>query len=222
MLNMDPTTRESQMDALFQEWREKRNYQFFSNDGILIVDEWEKSSPKIAFLLKESNDQFYEIRGKAFQAGPRSSSPVFWQNLNMWAYTVGQFYNGVTPTYEEARKRKGNLLQHVAYINLKKNAENKANTNQADLQSYVDNDWEFIERQLSLIDPDVIFCCGTYRNIAPRMHLTHLGNGVYRRDDGKLVIDFYHPSGRKGYLDTFNRLSKMLRGIRLGPHPKAG
>ena len=59
MLNMDPTTRESQMDALFQEWREKRNYQFFSNDGILIVDEWEKSSPKIAFLLKESNDQFW-------------------------------------------------------------------------------------------------------------------------------------------------------------------
>lgn len=208
------------MDALFHEWRERRGKPFFSNDGILIQEAWERSSPKIAFLLKESNDQFYEIRGKAFKPGPGSSSPLFWRNLNMWAYTVAQFYSGSTPTFEEAYKRKEDLLQHVAYVNLKKTAENRSRSVHSDLQAYVDEDWHLIERQLALINPDIIFCCGTYRYVAKHLRLAHLGNGVYRREDNQmLVIDFYHPSAPMGYRRTFDRLSQMLGGLTLATPP---
>lgn len=96
---------EIEMDALFQEWRDKRNCPFFSNDGILCREEWDRALPKIAFLLKEPNDGFYETRGKSFTPGPGSSSPVFWQNLNIWAYTVARFYAGVIPTFEDAYHR---------------------------------------------------------------------------------------------------------------------
>lgn len=62
----------------------------------------------------------------------------------------------------------------------------------------------------------MLFCCGTYKYLSKHLKLTHLGNGVHRvNNDGRLLIDFYHPSNRKGYRRTFDRLSEMLGGVAL-------
>lgn len=209
------TAADPEMDALFAEWKKERpGYKLFSNDGILIREEWEKASPKIAFLLKEPNDGFHEIRNK-WGDPKKGNSSRFWRNLNIWSYVVSEFYNCSVPTYKRALERAENRIGHIAYVNLKKTDEYQSTTKPANLRQYVNADWEFIKKQLNLISPDVIFCCKTYPFILDKMVLDHLGNGVYRRDDLTLVIDFYHPSCRYGFLWLFERLTEMLNGKEL-------
>ena len=76
-----------EMDALSAEWKATRQYNFFSDDGILIREEWDKTSPKIAFLLKEPNDGFHEIRNH-WGEPKKGNSRLFWRNINIWSYTV--------------------------------------------------------------------------------------------------------------------------------------
>jgi len=205
-------------DDLFVLWKEAQpGYEPFCNDGILVEESWNTQRPKIAFVLKESNDGFHDIRGRGYWPGPRGSSPLFWRNLNIWSYTVKKCFNGEPLDFEEARGHKEDFVDHIAYVNLKKKAEYRSISNDADIQDYVDRDWPFIEKQLSLINPDVLFCCGTYKYIKNHLQPDHLGLGVYR-SQGKIVVDFYHPSGRRvGYKRRFERLREMLKNLRISP-----
>jgi hypothetical protein len=196
---------------LFRLWKGMRpEYTEFSNDGILLEEVWVTQHPKIAFLLREPNNDFCEICGRSYE--PRGgNSKRFWRNLNMWSHTVKQFFNGAAVTYASALERKEYRVGHIAYINVKKKNENRPVSDHADIQGYVDRDWEFIEHQIRLISPDVLFCGGTYRYIRARLKPkpNDLGDGVYRSQDW-MIIDFYHPSCRKSYKKTFEVLSRML------------
>ena len=87
----------SNADELFRLWKAARpDYTEFSNDGILLQEEWQKQRTKIAFILKEPNDDFIEIRGRSHL--PSGNSTVFWRNINMWSFTVKQFINGAPVT----------------------------------------------------------------------------------------------------------------------------
>ena len=207
-------------DELFDLWKKERpDYAPFSNDGILLEDSWETQSPKIAFILKESNDDFCDIRGRSYS--PRDgNSRLFWRNLNIWSYTVKKYYCGETVGFDEARNRKEDPVGHIAYVNLKKKCENKSTSYDPDIQGYVDRDWQFIEMQLSLIDPDVLFCCGTYKYVMNCLPLTVLGTGLYQ-SQGRIVIDFYHPSGRVGYKARYDCLCEILKNLPTTPRKQS-
>jgi hypothetical protein len=205
------------IDDLFRVWKAARpDYTQFSDDGVLRDEVWATQRPKIAFILKEPNDDFYKIRGCDYD--PKcGNSRVFWRNLNIWSYTVKQCFNGTPITFDEAKARKEDKVGHIAYVNLKKKYEEKdvgrTNSDDVDIQRYVDSDWEFIDKQLRLINPDVIFCCGTYKYLASRLQADPLGDGLYR-SQGKVVIDFCHPSTRfKSYRSTFEHLCKILKNL---------
>ena len=202
------------MDELFELWRDARpSYRPFSNDGILLPKVWDTQSTKIAFILKEPNDGFYNIRGSSYD--PRSgNSKSFWRNINMWSYTVKQLLGGASITYDDAYSRKEDAVGHIAYINLKKRHEGLSVSDHADIQGYVDSDWEFIEHQLRIVSPDVLFCGGTYRYIRNRMVTTRLADKVFSTP-GRTIIDFYHPSCRIGYKRTFEILNGTLSGLNI-------
>jgi hypothetical protein len=204
------------IDELFRLWKEMRpEYKEFSNDGVLLEDVWKRQHPKIAFLLKEPNDDFYEIRGRSY--GPGGNSSRFWRNLNMWSYTVKQLFNGAAVSFEDAQARKEDAVGHIAYINLKKKHESRSVADDADIQGYVERDWEFIAHQVRLIGPDVLFCGGTYKYIRGRLATTELRDRLYR-SSRLTIIDFYHPSCRKSYKTTVDLLSSWPGRFRgLGP-----
>ncbi len=200
------------VDGLFLAWQAARqDYTKFSNDGILLDEVWAKQQTKIAFILKEPNDDFFDIRGRDYSP-KNGNSRLFWRNLNIWSYTVNQFFNGSPVILEEAKARKEDKVGHIAYVNLKKKNENLSTSYDPDIQEYVDRDWEFISRQLDLINPDVIFCCGTYKYLKTRLQTEYLGDGLYRLQN-KFLIDFCHPSARYGYKKTFERLSAILKNL---------
>lgn len=200
------------IDELFRLWKAARpNYTHFCNDGVLVDALWIAQQPKIAFILKEANDGFHEIRGRCH--GPNGTSKVFWRNLSMWSFTAKQLLSGASVTIEEAMAHKEEPVGHIAYINIKKKGEWRSLSDHKDIQSFADDDWVFLERQIGLIGPDVIFCCGTYRYIAHHLLAKDDGHGIYHWQ-GKIVIDFCHPSCRKGYKETFRLLSQMIQSSR--------
>lgn len=204
----------SNIDELFRLWKAARpEYTDFSDDGILDEKLWEGESPKIAFILKESNDGFCEIRGHSPYDPKGGNARQFWRNLNMWSYTVKKRFNHETPGFEEAVACKDALVGHIAYVNLKKNCECRPRSAHWDIQGYVVRDWEeFLERQIALISPDVLFCGGTFRYLPKGLKENPVGDRVYRWGK-RTIIDFFHPSSRKGYLETFELLSSILRNL---------
>jgi hypothetical protein len=151
-------------EELLSEWRSARpQYKPFCEDGILVEHEWKMASPKIAFLLKESNDDFVHIRGH--RHGPRGNSRLFWRNLRIWRYVIACHFSGLQPTFAQAKLEKELPLADVAYINIKKHCQHRSVSDNRDIQSYIMADWTFLERQIQIIAPEVLVCCGTFRYI---------------------------------------------------------
>lgn len=202
-------------DELFSRWKQERpDYKSFSNDGILVEKAWQKASPKIAFILKESNDCFVDIRGRAW--GPRGNSPRFWRNLNIWKYVVTSLFCGESPSMQRALLVKEEALGDIAYVNLKKKAEEGKNTSYApDIYKYVQDDWSFLSHQIfEIVRPNVLFFCGTFRFVQTRMEFISIGQGVFRVGEG-IAVDFFHPSCRKAYEESFSLLKNRLECLKL-------
>jgi hypothetical protein len=198
------------LDVLFQKWRlARRHYKMFSNDGVLGEEEfWRTTFPKIAFILKESNDNFVEIRCKPH--GPRGNHHYFWRNLSIWKYVVTSTLRGEEPTLSRAMLLKEKPLEAVAYVNLKKNAECKRRSQDRDILQYVDQDWPFLDSQIEIINPDILFFCGTFKFVRGRINLERIGERTFRAGH-RIAIDFFHPACRKGYETTFACLIKSLK-----------
>ena len=198
------------LDTLFEEWRRARPfYKMFSNDGILgEEDSWRMTSPKIAFVLKESNADFVEIRGQAH--GPQGNHHYFWRNLSIWKYVVTSIIRGEEPSFDRAMILKDMPLTDVAYVNLKKNAECKSQSVDREISKYVRDDWYFLSRQIEIINPDILFLCGTFRFVKNRLQFSQVGERIFRTGD-RIMVDFFHPACRKGYEETFYCLRECLK-----------
>ncbi len=121
---------------------------------------------------------------------------MFWGNLSIWRYVINCVYDRRLPTLSEAMIEKRSPLSDIDYINLKKKHEARATSDWNDLAGYVARDWdEFISRQIENIDPDVLFCCGTFGLISDRMDLSHIDGAAFLAGS-RLVVDFRHPSTR--------------------------
>lgn len=215
MKDLTNNTNMNKHDKLFTQWKSERpEYESICDDGILIEDEWNKANPKIAFLLKESNDDFTAIRGAAH--GPSGTSKSFWRNLRIWRYVLRCHILEEDADFETAKVEKEMPLSDVAYINLKKNAQSRSSSSDADILSYVGRDWELLNKQLININPDIIVCCGTLRYLKNvNLDLEHLGGRIYKLKD-KLLVDFFHPSCRKSFQGMFDELKHDLSAIKMG------
>ena len=83
-----------------------------------------------------------------------------------------------------------------------------------DISKYVEDDWSFLSRQIEIISPKVLFFCGTFRFVQEKMEFTSIGQGVFQVGD-RIAVDFFHPSCRKGYEETFSLLKNRLGCLKL-------
>lgn len=205
-------------EALYTKWESERpDYNKFCRDGILVESEWDKSHPKILFLLKETFEDFSIIEGNEY--GPEGNSHTFWRRMRMWTYIITEVYNDRIPTFEKALSIKEEPNKDIAYVNIKKNAQKSKNKNEAksvdsDIRSYAIRDKEFLQRQIDIINPSVVLCCSTFKfcdiifnNIRRVSDNLYNSNGIW-------IIDFGHPSQTYfSYRENFDALSKILKGI---------
>jgi hypothetical protein len=200
-----------EQDDLFKKWQNERNYDNFVYDGILREENYWSSIPKIAFVLKEGNDKFNPISPipedkKGY--GPKGSSGTFWRYMAGYTNIITKIWNDEDVTKKDCLKAKEITNNSQAYINIKKSFENKKSSNYKDIINYAEKDSEFLQEQINIINPDVIYLGGTY-DAFQKIFKTEKVDYRIHTHDNRLIINYYHPSHHKGY-KTFDELIKIL------------
>lgn len=200
---------ENKYEKLIKKWKAERpDYIYFVNDGILNKSVYCNKSPKILFLLKESNDCFIEVRN--YDHAPKNgNSPVFWRNINMWSYAISKYFNGIDAIFEDCLSHKEDIVNHIAYVNIKKNAESKVTSNKNDLMLYAEKDKFFLVEQIKLLNPDIIIC-GMTKIFFDKLFDNHQVFDWIYETEKRIVVDFWHPASRKGYEKTFLDLKRLF------------
>ena len=204
--------------ALYKKWIKKREYSYFTKDGILNYDVWEKTSPKIMFLLKETADDFINIADKDIDIRDGKGNH-FWWNITYWKYVINQLYLKNTsfdfiPKEKLPEASNSYILNDIAYVNIKKECENKSKSDDTDINKYAQNDKALLKEQIDLISPNIIFCSATTYKAYINLYndITKLNNNCFKHNN-RLIIKYYHPSyfqikgGRK---TLFNNLKNIL------------
>jgi hypothetical protein len=226
---------QNDLDKLFTEWKDR----YVSSDGILDESNYWGSLPRITFLLKEMYEDTY-IDNKIAPLvepylggyGPEGSSRSFWRNLRSWQYTIEtrtaqaqaripEAEANAWLTLSELDKIKETPVTGVGYVNIKKTV-GTSKSDWKDIYSYARNDADLLKRQMELMEPQVIFCCGCdetnnksifecLKIILPDLRITKTwNNGINIAGSSLMVIDWWHPSACGAYLQ-WDKLDERLK-----------
>ena len=209
--------RSAELEKLFDEWRKRHISEDYSNDKISknkisknnfipdgIIDEasYMQSPKKILFIAKEAaclkkgntieknfeiaqNDGFWCRRVVLGEEGGTGFS----SGLALLA-------NAILNENFETPEKDISALRYVAFMNI--NKRGGFTECETDLDAYVEKYEDLIDREIKIISPDIIVCCG--------MGVRDCLSGV---DSCKSlpVLEVYHPSAR--YKTDTDRLKKL-------------
>lgn len=205
-------------NELIVRWKQLRpEYKYFANDGILSYNNYEKQCPKILFLLKEPNADFINIapideNSKGY--GPKGNSNLFWRYMRGYEYIITSSWNKVSYSEIETQKVKECPNINTAYVNIKKQCDNKSKSKDRDIENFAKKDKDLLIEQLDIINPDIIYCAGTFNSYKILdSEVKEIVPNVYE-SLGRIIFDFYHLAHRRGY-KTFHELYSIANKIDL-------
>lgn len=206
VMGVEESIRKKEEDV-FCRWKKHEKFvrDGFVRDGVVCEEEYEKSNPKIAFILKEVNDEGgggWDLREFLRKGAEKGGST--WNNVARWVYGIR--HRDSMPHWKDfpsmSVKCRSKILMSICAINLKK-SPGGGQTNREKLQDIAKQDSALIKEQYELYNPDITICGGTeylFKELV--MHHgqnweeTSRGVRWYERDTNKYVIDFYHPAAR--------------------------
>ena len=148
------TIREKE-NELFLRWMKERNdYQPFNKDGVINPEIWSQTTPKILFVLKETNELNGDLRSFLSNGGSKTYYHT-WDNIVRWAEVI--FFGKYSRHISDEHRTK--ILAHLCTINLKKKA-GKARAKKKEIRIAAENDREFIKEQISFYNLDLVVTCG--------------------------------------------------------------
>ena len=204
--------RSAELEKLFDEWRKRHISEDYSNDKISknnfipdgIIDEasYMQSPKKILFIAKEAAClKKGNTIEKNFEAAQNDG---FWCRRVVLGEEGGTGFssglallaNAILNENFETPEKDISALRYVAFMNI--NKRGGFTECETDLDAYVEKYEDLIDREIKIISPDIIVCCG----IGVRRCLS----GV---DSCKSlpVLEVYHPSAR--YKTDTDRLKKL-------------
>lgn len=165
--------------------------EFFLPDGVVDDERFKQSQSHVLFIGKESNcsqkeqhesdynkeeciEEFWLRRVAVFQGKPSILS----HRLAMLSRAIQK------NDYQTISKDQGHL-RDIAFLNLNKRGGLKISEHKT-LKGYVCKYSEYIRREIELIDPGIIVCCGKETEKLVKSY-------VLKQSD-KRMISIYHPS----------------------------
>ncbi|SMO92542.1 hypothetical protein [Fodinibius sediminis] len=125
-------------------------------DGIINNDKYEKSDPKILFVLKEVNKYGGGDLCHLLKNGPKYQ---MWHAVARWSAGI---LNDFPPFSDiDNKESKYEAIHSIASINLKKTT-GKASANKKRINAFAYRDRELLLKQIELISPDIIIAGGTF------------------------------------------------------------
>ncbi len=200
------------LKELFKEWKLRYEQGDFIEDGIIDEDRWDKALAKVLFLAKETSDDPGD-----YLARIRNEKAAGWDVAGAWAYAVQNVK--LNPSYSEARKPENwsQAFLSSALLNLKK-PKGTSSADMAKVLEVAKRDREFIYRELEIMNPGIILCCGTF-NVATEIIPGFKGlkpidlDGKCSRLNDVVWIDFCHFSARWRRDMMYYALQSIYRGV---------
>ena len=191
-------------EELFKEWEKSRRP--FVRDGVVSERDYLKSCPKIAFILKETNNPGFNDLREFLRDGGREES---WNNVARWVHGIRNLPSEYEWfSYEEKTKTKAfrrETLKSIVVMNLKK-SPGGSTANAAALKNVAKEDAPYIQKQYAIYDPDITICGGVktgdlfwealHRDSDMKWKQTTRGIWWYSRSAHKFVVAVPHPEAR--------------------------
>ena len=162
----------------------------FTYDGIINPFEYAKQDTKYLFISKESN-----IKNKNDPCPFRADGDIFWlrdvcfhkQKPKIFSNRLAMFANAIYSLDFEHVNKCHDILNKVAFMNLNKRGGLSGSKGKT-ITEYTKKYAGFIKREIDMIKPDIIICCGS----GLRDLLGEIGICSPRYT----IIEVYHPSYR--------------------------
>lgn len=225
--------------ALFEQWKNERNYPTFMSDGLFDEETWNKQDLKILYVLKEADWEDGNRDLCEYLLSEVSSTYwKTWNNIVRWTQAIregGEYQKTVS------KADKTDCLKTIAFLNIKK-IGGGATANDEEIRAYGKRDAEYIKRQIELYQPDIIVCCGSgngknadilYYNVFPdqvsKWQTPILSYNYFLCSLGSKtmipVLSFRHPQfkfgGHASFEKAFNRMKEITEKLRERGHLKA-
>ncbi len=216
------------MEELLNKWKERhkeKGYSHFINDGIVDQEEWDKTMPKICFLLKEAYIKEDEKEGDLCEWLRNGLLTQMWQRVALYSYCMLNTRENSTPdyykTYLKFRSNESEMtdcIKKIAVVNVKKSNGNKRSS-WAKLFNVAKEDEGLLKEQINAISPDIIYCGNTYdllRLIYSELPKMQDKGAEVLNINGKnvTVINYWHPISTKiSEKDKCEEISKYLRQL---------
>lgn len=206
--------RSAELEKLFDEWRKRHISEDYSNDKISknnfipdgIIDEasYMQSPKKILFIAKEAACLDKTEKTTAEENFETAQNDGFWcrrvvlgeEGGTRFSSGLALLANAILNENFETPEKDISALRYVAFMNI--NKRGGFTECETDLSGYVKNYKDLIDREIKIISPDIIVCCGS--------GVRDCLSGV---DSCKSlpVLEVYHPSAR--YKTDTDRLKKL-------------
>jgi len=209
-----------QLNNLFREWQEKYPcYKTrFVKDGIVHEKSWDSAARKILFLLKDTNDKYYQdlapSRKNAYGDDIRKMlDDEPWKEIGYLTYGLQNTTKSFLPSFKDATKNVTEACRQSAVVNLKK-TPGKSYANPKEILESAKQQKEEIEKEIRIICPDVIVLGGIGSIITKVFSQKQFGERIYNFSIGDqefLTIDFVHPQARVGDDILYYALTTILQ-----------
>lgn len=168
--------RSAELEKLFDEWRKRHISEDYSNDKISknnfipdgIIDEasYMQSPKKILFIAKEAAclDKTEKTAEENFETAQKDG---FWcrrvvlgeEGGTRFSSGLALLANAILNENFETPEKDISALRYVAFMNI--NKRGGFTECETDLSGYVKNYKDLIDREIRIISPDIIVCCGS-------------------------------------------------------------
>lgn len=168
--------RSAELEKLFDEWRKRHISEDYSNDKISknnfipdgIIDEasYMQSPKKLLFIAKEAAclDKTEKTAEENFETAQKDG---FWcrrvvlgeEGGTRFSSGLALLANAILNENFETPEKDISALRYVAFMNI--NKRGGFTECETDLSGYVKNYKDLIDREIRIISPDIIVCCGS-------------------------------------------------------------
>ena len=185
-----------QLNKLFEEWQD-RSEENIKQDGINNEILYDKTTPKVLFIMKEPNDP-KKGADNYRKWWEKTIEGQFSIRIAEWSYGI---LNGFPEfdTFNTNRNLKHQAIQQIAFMNVKK-VGGMSKANPKTIMEYTRKYLDLIKEEIEIISPDIVILGllslkGVSNEIFPDIEWKSSGYGIDIAKYGKAkVINYYHPS----------------------------
>lgn len=172
-------------------------------DGPSDWENWEKTTPKILFLVKEARKGFHP------SVSSQSSDNKLAKNLFRWTIAINTAINQSKLSNFPDDNLIPPTMDGLCIVEIKKLNEEKPTSNNNEILEYAKRDRYLLQQQIDILAPNIVVCCGDINwydaiyenNYQVEEKLVIIDNKSCWLVNDRLVLDFSHPSTWPNWVD---------------------